>query len=283
MNVPDTGAPIDVTGRARFFSRHGDRGQYADIKGTGGINGFYSQDLDALTAGQRVGLHDSQVCVSVVGVIRTVEHTDAVHVFTFEESGFRVLVGEEPVTARWQSWQWTSPRAADHVHAVVRGTDCRSGGEFPALTGRYRPEPGRSLAVVDMTGSGDTAQMWRFGTPYRSDLGALLPWCLHCGSGDFAVRCRAGYAHRPVAIWTPFGFACAEPPQNLPATSDLRDRDGLPPLDPFDATAMDQAVTYYLSDSEEWFDSNMFGLQDVVPPEVYDRVADRDEEDSTAP
>jgi hypothetical protein len=161
---------------------------------------------------------------------------------------------------------------------VVRTTDCRSGAPLDALTHRYGPQEGRSLAAVDMTRDGAPGREWRYGSPYRSDLGALRLWCLHCGAAMPAktMGCEPGRAHRAVEIWTPHGWAWATPSQNMTVTEHLRDRDGLPRLDPFDADRIDEAATFYLSDTVEWMDCGLYGVEECVPEDIYRRYSGGD-------
>ncbi|MFF8618616.1 hypothetical protein [Streptomyces sp. NPDC015350] len=274
MNIDITPTDPSVPPEDRCFSRSGELGQYARIEGAGGLNGHYTQDLATIRTGHRVGLYDAHLGRSVIGTIREARHeTDSV-TFLFEAEGFRVLHGTEPVMADWGTYRWQSAKTAGHVHAVVRPTDCA-----PApYTHRYDPTPGVSLAFVNVTGHGGQGGEWLYGSPYRGDLGDLMPWCQHCGQpmtapcspgetapyfdvtdGGQPPSCRGGRVHHPVYIWTPRGHACATPCQDFRLANDYRAQDGKPLLDPFNAVHADTAPAFPLSSTVEWLDSAVNG------------------------
>ncbi|MFF1678772.1 hypothetical protein ACFVYG_22365 [Streptomyces sp. NPDC058256] len=261
----------------RCFTRR-EPGGFAEINGPGGLTGRYTQDLTTIMAGHRIGLYDAHLGRAVIGTVSETQHDTNTAVFAFEEHGFRVVHGTEPVMADWRTYRWHSPATAPHLHAVAPATDCASA----PYTHRYAPRPGRSLAFVDLTGHGGPGDEWLYGAPYRSSRGQLAPWCQHCGlpmtaptsqgettpyidvaDGEPLPACRDARAHHPIYIWTPHDHACATPPQNLPLTNDNRDRDGKPPLDPFDVQHIDEAETYPVSQAVEWLDAAVYGHEFV--------------------
>lgn len=282
----------------RCFGRTGEHGQYARIGGAGGLGGHYTQDLATIRAGNRVGLYDAHLGRSVIGTVRQARHETGSVTFYFEEDRFRVLHGTEPVMANWRTYRWQSPKKAEYLHAVIPTTD-----PAPApYTRRYDPTPGVSLAFVDVTGHGGQGDEWLYGSPYRADLGDLMPWCQHCGRPmttpsspgetepyfDVAIgheppSCRSGHTHHPVYVWTPHGYACATPCQDLHLTNDYRARDGKPLLDAFNPVHADNALTIPLSSAEEWLDAAINGPEfvrhimenAVVRPTRHSTAADR--------
>ena len=276
---PEPSTPIEGC-----FSRHGEHGKYATIPGRGGLTGHYTHDLNTIAAGDHVGLYNAHFDRSVIGVVRDAQHKADTVTFRFHHARFRVLHGTEPVTADSRSYLWHSPATATHLHAVVHPSDTAS----PPYTRRYEPIPGRSLAFVDVTGHGGPSDEWLFGAPYHSSNGTLAPWCQHCGlpataptspgetapyfdvaEGQTPPACRDGRTHHPVYIWTPYGHACAAPSQNIALTNDHHVHDGKPPLDPFDATSIDEACTFALTEAIEWFDAALNGrefVEEVMRP-----------------
>ncbi|RNG08208.1 hypothetical protein [Streptomyces botrytidirepellens] len=257
---------------------------YAHLRGRGGLGGHYCADLSTIRPGERVALHDARLCRTVIGIVDQAEHDTNAVTFRFASDRFRVLHGTEPVMAHWRTYRWHSPATAPYVHAIVHTTDSASA----PYTDRYAPVPGRSIAHVDVTGHGGPDDAWHYGTPYRSDLGRLAPWCLHCGhpmaTGEPETPpapCRSGYGHHPVRIWTPYSWACATPSQNITLTNDYRAHDGQPPIDPFNTDDINQAITYYLTDTIEWYDSAMFGIEYVLEESAYLQQT-ADVEDTTA-
>ncbi|MFI1701437.1 hypothetical protein ACH419_36530 [Streptomyces bobili] len=270
-------APDPKSGRTDRCFTWIEPGEFASINGPGGLTGCYTQDLTTITAGHRIGLYDAHLGRAVIGTVLETQHCADTAAFTFAEHGFRVLHGTEPVMADWHTYRWRSPATAPHLHAVIPPTDPASA----PYTHRYAPRPGHSLAFVDLTGHGDPGDEWLYGTPYHSGWGQLVPWCQHCGlpmtapspgettpyidvaEGQAPPACRDGRSHYPIYIWTPHGYACATPPQNLPLTNDNRLRDGEPPLDAFDVLHIDEAKTYPVSEAVEWMDAALYGHEFV--------------------
>ncbi|MFJ9580872.1 hypothetical protein ACIRQF_31345 [Streptomyces sp. NPDC101191] len=274
MNTTTSPPPSPETGD-RFLTRHG---EYADMAGVGGLHGYYTQDLATIGTGERVGLYDDHLGRAVIGVVRDALHEAGCVTFRFEEERFRVLHGTEPVMADWRTYRWHSPATAGNVHAVLLASDTASA----PYTHRYNPAPGTSLAFTDVTGHGGPGEEWLYGTPYHENYGDLVPWCQHCGQpmtassspgekgpyfdiaeGEDPPACQDGRAHYPVYIWTPYGHACATPCQNLRLTNDYRARDGKPPLDPFNASHTDEALTFPVSSTPEWLDAALYGREFV--------------------
>ncbi|MFD7861559.1 hypothetical protein [Streptomyces sp. NPDC059783] len=290
MNSDITPSHPSTPSENRNFRRSGELGQYARIEGPGGLKGHYTQDFATIRPGHRVGLHDAHLGRSVIGIVREARYEADSVTFLFEAEGFRVLHGTEPVMSDWRTYRWQLATTAGHAHAVVRSTDCASA----PYTHRYNPIPGVSLAFVDVTGHGGQGGEWLYGSPYREDLGDLMPWCQHCGlsmaapctpaesascsdvvDGGQPPPCRGGRAHHPVYIWTPRGHACATPCQDLRQANDYRAQDGKPLLDPFKTVHAETAPTFPLSSSVEWLDSALHGqefVDDVMQSSVVRHV-----------
>ncbi|MEU5036092.1 hypothetical protein AB0G48_18320 [Streptomyces rubiginosohelvolus] len=275
MNLNTTPTDPSTQTHSRCFTRSG---EYARIEGAGGLNGHYTQDLATISTGHRVGLHDAHLGRSVIGTVREARHETDSTTFLFEADGFRVLHGTEPVMTDWRTYRWQSATTAGHVHAVVHPTSTASA----PYTHRYSPVPGVSLAFVDVTGHGGPGGEWLYGTPYREDLGDLVPWCQHCGQpmtapsspgetapyfdvadGDPSPPCCGGRTHHPVYIWTPRDHACATPCQDIRLANDYRVRDGQPLLDAFDVVHADTAPAFPMSSTAEWLDSALNGPEFV--------------------
>lgn len=92
----------------------------------------------------------------------------------------------------------------------------------------------------------------RYGSPYSSSDGYLVPWCKNCGEpmvdpcspgtsepyfdtdeGEADPECRPGERHEPVYIWTPYSTIEDTEPVQLELYNLHRAISGLDPVDPF--------------------------------------------------